>query len=249
MAETVVTLPALERFKARQDEANASKFALKGETAGIATADRAGIVKPGSDFDVAADGTLTMYQPMAINSMGCSPSTAERGSTVDDVALTWSLSKTPASLELDGEAQDASSKGATLTGAGISANRTFSLAATDARGAKATKTAGISFLDKRHWFTGAYSAADLTDAVLNAATGELATSRAKAFSVNAAAGQRIFYAFPHSWGTPRFFVGGFEGGFSLLKTFDHVNASGATVSYDVYMSANAGLGSTSVEVR
>ena len=47
----------------------------------------------------------------------------------------------------------------------------------------------------------------------------------------------------------RFANGGFEGGFALLKTFDHVNASGATVSYDVYKSTNAGLGSTTVEVR
>ena len=59
----------------------------------------------------------------------------------------------------------------------------------------------------------------------------------------------IYYAFPASWGTPRFFVGGFEGGFALLKTFDHKNASGATISYAVWKSTNAGLGNTTVEVK
>ena len=49
-----------------------------------------------------------------------------------------------------------------------------------------------------------------------------------------------------AFGTPTFKVGGFEGGFNLVKTFDHTNASGATVSYDVWQSTNAGLGNTTV---
>lgn len=246
----VVTDENLAYFKGKQDAFNEGKFALKGETgASIATPDAAGIVKPGSDFDIAADGTITLYQPMAVNSLSVSPSQAERGSTVADVTLKWSLSKVPASLTLNGEPLGATDTQKVIEGANLTTDTIYTVKATDARGASAQRNATVYFRDKRHWFTGDYDADALTDGVLNAATGELATSRAKTFSVNAAEGQHIFYAFPHSWGTPAFFVGGFEGGFALLKTFDHVNASGATVSYDVYKSTNAGLGQTTVEVK
>ena len=246
----VVTDENLAYFKGKQDAFNEGKFALKGETgASIATPDTAGIVKPGSDFDIAADGTITLYQAMAVNSLSVTPSQAERGSTVADVTLKWGLSKVPTSLTLNDETVTATDTQKVIEGANLTKDTTYTIKATDARGASAQRNATVYFRDKRHWFTGDYDADALTDGVLNAATGELATSRSKTFSVNAAEGQHIFYAFPHSWGTPAFFVGGFEGGFSLLKTFDHVNASGATVSYDVYKSTNAGLGQTTVEVR
>lgn len=246
----VVTDENLEYFKGKQDAFNEGKFALKGETgASIATPDTAGIVKPGSDFDIAADGTITLYQPMQVNSLSVSPSQAERGSTVADVTIKWSLSKVPASLTLNDEPLGAADTQKVIEGANLTTDTTYTVKAVDARDASAQRNATVYFRDKRHWFTGDYDTDALTDGVLNAATGELATSRAKTFTVEAGEGQHIFYAFPHAWGTPAFFVGGFEGGFSLLKTFDHVNASGASVSYDVYKSTNAGLGSTTVEVK
>ena len=60
MANTskVIDLDRLARFKAKQDAANDAKFALKGEGGSIATADKAGIVKPGGDFDITEDGTM-----------------------------------------------------------------------------------------------------------------------------------------------------------------------------------------------
>lgn len=249
MAESkVIDLDRLARFKEKQDAANEAKFALKGEGGGIATADKAGIVKPGGDFDITADGTLSLYSKINVNSFTCTPSQAERGATVADVTLAWSVNKTPATLTLDKDAQDTASKGTTLKAVNLTANRTWTLTATDARKATASRTAGVTFYDKRHWFTGAYDADGVTDAVLNAATGEYATARAKSFTLTAGEGQYIYYAFPASWGTPTFKVGGFEGGFGLLKTFDHVNASGGTVSYAVWKSTNANLGKTTVEV-
>lgn len=248
----VVTDDNLRYFKELQDSANEEKFALKDEGGGapeIATPDSAGVVKPGTDFDIAADGTLSLYTAMQVISLTVSPSQAERGSTVAAPTLKWSLSKVPVTLKLDGDTVDPASTSKTMEGADLTADHTYTLVATDAREATAQRSATVYFRDKRHWFVGDYDADGVTDTVINEAEGELATSRAKTFTVNAAAGQRIYYAIPTSWGTPTFYVGGFEGGFSLLKTFDHVNASGASVSYDVYASTNAGLGSTTVEVR
>ena len=68
MANTskVIDLDRLARFKAKQDAATAAKFALKGEGGSIATADKAGIVKPGGDFDITEDGTISLYKAMGI---------------------------------------------------------------------------------------------------------------------------------------------------------------------------------------
>lgn len=250
MAESkVIDLDRLARFKEKQDAANEAKFALKGEGGTIATPDKAGIVKPGADFDIADDGTITLYSKIAVTAFTCTPSQAERGATVADMTLAWAVNKTPTTLMLDKDAQDTASKGATLKAVNLTANRTWILTATDARKATASRTAGITFYDKRHWFVaGDLAAAALTDEIINQASGEYATSRAKTFTLTAGEGQHIYYAFPASWGTPTFKVGGFEGGFNLLTTFDHTNASGATVSYAVWKSTNANLGKTTVEV-
>lgn len=250
MAEKYLTVANLDHFKQKQDEANAGKFALKGEGGGIATADKAGIVKPGSDFDITADGTISLYTKIALNSFTSNPSVVERGATVADVTLAWSVNKTPAKLTLDDAEQDVASKGTTLKAVNLKTDKTWTLKATDARGATDTRTAGVAFRDSRRWGVAADLDADgMTDAIVNGLTGELGTTRSKTFTVNAGAGQHIYYAIPAAWGTPVFKVGGFEGGFTLLKTFDHVNASGATVSYSVYKSDNANLGNTTVEVN
>ena len=73
-------------------------------------------------------------------------------------------------------------------------------------------------------------------------------SKAKTFTVNAAASQHIYYAIPTRYGTPSFKVGGFEGGFAKAATIDFTNASGYEESYDIWKSDNAGLGSTTVVV-
>lgn len=134
-----------------------------------------------------------------------------------------------------------------LTKQALKANKTYTLAVTDARGSKASKTTSVLFHYKRYWGVGGNPADGVDSTFLLALAGsELGDSKAKTFTVNAAAGQYIWYAIPHSFGTPTFKVGGFEGGFNLVKTFDHTNASGATVSYDVWQSTNAGLGNTTV---
>ena len=62
----------------------------------------------------------------------------------------------------------------------------------------------------------------------------LQASKGKTFTVNAGENEHIFYAVPSRYGTCMFNVGGFDGGFSKVTTFDFVNASGFKESYDVY---------------
>ena len=92
---------------------------------------------------------------------------------------------------------------------------------------------------------------ELEKAELDLKAGELRAEQifAKDLEVNAGAGEKIVYAIPTSFGTPTFNVGGFDGGFTKAQTLEFTNASGYKQSYDVWMSVNAGLGSTAVTVK
>ena len=147
MANTskVIDLDRLARFKASRTRPTTPSSHSRAKAASIATADKAGIVKPGGDFrhhrgrhhqPVQGDGRQLAHR---------FPSQAERGSTVADVTVAWSLSKTPKSLTLDDKAQDTASKGTTLSGVNLKASKTYTLKATDARNAVATRTADVAF--------------------------------------------------------------------------------------------------------
>jgi len=77
---------------------------------------------------------------------------------------------------------------------------------------------------------------------------KLSSGFAGTFNVNAGTGEYIYISFPSSFGTPTFYVGGFEGGISFLETVSFINAYGITTNYDIYKSDNASLGSTTVVV-
>lgn len=221
----------------------------------VATPDSAGVVKPSTDFDIAADGTLSLYQPMKIDSFTNNVGNLEKGATVDSVTLSWSVNKTPTSQELKKDSTSYSvaatdtSKVLAFTPA-LAANSTFSIKATDARGASDTKTTAIKFLNGIYYGIGTVTSADqCTSAFVQTLTKRLATSRVTSFTVTAAAGQYVYFACPASFGTPAFFVGGFEGGFNLLHTFSYTNVNNYSESYNVYKTTNVNLGTITVEVK
>ena len=116
----------------------------------------------------------------------------------------------------------------------------------DDRGA-ASKTARIQWLNGV--YTGAAAAPSTIDsAFIQTLSKSLQSDKGKTFTVNAATGAYIWYACPARYGAPNFNVGGFDGGFSKVATFDFTNSSGYTEEYQVWRSDNAGLGSTTVKV-
>ena len=251
------------------------QYEYKGTLGGqvqIATAEVAGIVKPGADFDVAADGTLSLYEAISIETLRLNKDTVqEMGASVTGFDATWSLNKTPAeqTITVPGttgsedtviiENIGADVRSTTdLTGyaaelwSGVKAQTrtnffTLALSVKDARGAAASKNVSIQ------WFNGVYTGAavgEIVDGIFlrSELTKSLQGGRAKTFTVNAGAGEYIWYACPVRYGTPSFSVGGFDGGFSKVKTFNFTNTSNFTESYQVWRSDNAGLGSTTVVV-
>ena len=110
----------------------------------IATTEVAGKVKPSSDFDIAADGTLSLYKEITL-SASVSPSTVEQGTVVATVTVSWSTNKTPAAVTVDGVSVDVSDTSKQLTEQSITSDRTFVVVASDAR-KSVTKSPGIRFL-------------------------------------------------------------------------------------------------------
>ena len=188
------------------------------------------------------------YVPIAIKSFSNDVGTVEIGSTVKEVKLSWTLNKIPESVTLDGTEQIIGSSGSiTQTWISIKSNKSWSLKVTDERGATASATTQISFLNGVYYGVSA-EPGTLDSAFILGLKKTLRNSKLPSFSVSAGAGQYIYYCIPSRFGTCTFTVGGFTGGFSLIGTIEFTNASGYKENYDVYRSDNASLGSTSVTV-
>ena len=174
--------------------------------------------------------------------------TVEKGGSVKEVVLNWSLNRAAAQLTLDGESIDLQSTAKTVTET-ITADRTFVLKAVDERGAADEESTKISF------YNGVYSGVLAEGAVIDSAAvltldKKLQGTRAVTFTATADAGKRIAFALPSAYGTPVFkdVDTGFEAGFYKAETFSFTNASGYAESYDVWLSTYAGLGYMKISV-
>lgn len=211
----------------------------------IATAEVAGVVKPSADFDIAEDGTLSLYKALALFSTVV-PAEVEKGATQTTATVEWATNKTPTSVTVEGESVSPDTTSKELTGLQITAEKEFTVVAADSRGSQ-TATAVMRFCNGV--YTGAAAAPAAVDgAFIRTLTKTLQSYKARTFTVNAAAGRYIWYACPAGYGTPVFNVGGFDGGFSKVSTLNYTNPSGYTESYQVWRSDNAGLGQTTVKV-
>jgi len=225
-----------------------------GKTAGgLAVPLMSDLKVPDADEIMLADGTSIQdaidklnYKAINITAFTNNVNTVEMGSTVSAITFNWSVNKKPTKLEFDGESIDTTLTTKALTAQSITANKSFTLKATDEKGAVSTKTTGVTFMNGLYYGVGTVEAEGVTNEFVQGLTKNLATGKGKTFTVNAASGQYIYYCIPARFGKPSFKVGGFEGGFELLKTFDYTNASGYTESYYVYRSSNASLGNTTV---
>lgn len=197
--------------------------------------------------DLEADIADLKYEAIDILSVSNSAGTQELGAVVNELTINWTLNKEPVSQSAAGETVAADARSITLDGLGLTATQSFTVSATDERGAVASATTTVRFLNGVYYGKLA-SGAELNSAAILGLSRKLQSAKALTFTVDAGDGEQISYALPTRYGTPVFKVGGFEGGFYLAETFLFTNASGYVESYDVWLSDNAGLGSTTVEV-
>ena len=202
--------------------------------------------------EVALNVADLMYKAIEITSISNNVGTVERGTVVNTVTINWELNKDPISQTLDGGALSTDIRSVTLgteaAPLGLQVDTTFVLAVTDERGAVAnTPTTAVKFLN------GVYYGVLAEDATLNSETiltleKKLQSGKALTFTASPGEGEKIAYAIPERYGTPVFAIGGFEGGFTKAASLKFTNASDYTESYDVWLSDNTGLGSTTVKV-
>lgn len=167
----------------------------------------------------------------------------EMGAEVSPINFEWTFNKAAQSYSFDGTTYETVSEGGAFRlNETVSATRSFVLRGTDEKGATAEKTLTLAF------YNGIYYGAGGAEADTGVLTKILSGTRKRTFSANAGEGKYIWYILPARLGECAFKVGGFDGGFDLIKTEDFENASGFSESYLFYRSANANLGSTTVEV-
>ena len=178
-------------------------------------------------------------------------STHEIGSTVSDVALSWSCNKVMTTRDLSvpvpiedrvlGPGQNGSYN---HIGAGLTSNTTYSISVSDGTNSTSSSTS-IVFYNERYYGTTA-DVGPLDNSTVLAFAAEFATSRSNTHSYDCG-GKYIWICYPASLGTATFVVGGLETTFDL--TIQNVtNASGYLESFNCYRSHELQMGSGIVVV-
>ena len=185
-----------------------------------------------------------LYFDLTINLSSNKSTTVEKGTTLSNVIFSWSYNKSVNTQSFNNVSLDASIRSYTYTES-FNTNKTFILRANDGK-KDFSRSIGFSFLNGRYW--GVSNSNTYDSNFVKSLSKELASSRAKTFTVNCGSGQHIFYCIPSSFGTPTFTVGGFSGGFNKIQTIQFTNASGFTENYDIWKSTNSNLGNTTVVV-
>lgn len=183
------------------------------------------------------------YEPINILSFSSNIVVAELGNVIENITLSYNLNKLPVELLLNNNPVPISTQTNTiqLTNLSLSQSFTWSLKATDERDATSTKSTTLNF------YNGIYYGASASD--WQSLNKRLSNNLSTTFTANAGVGEYIWYAFPSRLGTPTFFVGGFEGGFSLESQVAFTNDYNYTEQYSVYRSDNSNLGNTTVVVQ
>lgn len=191
------------------------------------------------------------YVPIEITKFESSLYEAEIGGTVDEVTLSWEFNQRAKDASLDGVQlldEELVSGERRMPGLGLRANRTWVLKAFDRRLLLQEKTVTLKFLNRIYWGVAEKPTSVNNDFVRNLENNPLSEDKTRSFTVNAGAGQYIWYCIPERLGQCTFESGGFFGGFYPVKTLRVINKTGYQENYVVYRSDNAGLGETTVNV-
>lgn len=175
-----------------------------------------------------------LYVPLSATSFTSSVPSAETGSSINSLVLTWAYSA-------DVIAQSISNIGATLSATArtytystpITTNRTFTLIGNDGT-TNASASTSVTFYSKRHW--GVSANETLTDSQIRALSGnEFVTSRTTS-KVITAANEYLYIAYPASLGEATININGLLNTAFVLVTRGYTNYYGYESQYHIYRS-------------
>ena len=234
-----------QMFNKFEEALEANTKAIKAGTGGGGTG------KPYDDTAIKADiaelknKVWDIQNPFDISSISVEPNTAQMGSTVSP-KLTWNYThSTIKSQTINNAAVDNALRTKTFTG--VTTTTTYTLAATSNSDVKKSKSTTITFANGVYYGKSTTSTYD--SALISGLTKQLSNSKNRTITVNAGAGEYIFYCIPSRLGTCSFNVGGFDGGFSKVATINFTNSDNYAEDYDIYKSDNANLGNTNVTIK
>lgn len=183
---------------------------------------------------------------ITITSFTNNKNSLENGTVVTSTLLSWTTSATPTSLSLDNGIGSISAALTNYTHTDTySTNRTYVLTASDGM-ATPTASTSITFFNSNYY--GVNSSTTLNDSQINALTQSLASNGIFTINHLVSSAQYIYVAYPASYGPAFFLVNGLLNNDWNLSVQSHTNASGASVSYNVYRTNNLLTGTYNVAV-
>nr|DAZ77994.1 MAG TPA: hypothetical protein [Caudoviricetes sp.] len=186
------------------------------------------------------------YSPISIQSFSNNKTVNELGCTVTSIKFSWTTNKAPKKILLDSTDIDVTLKSTTIS-CSLTSNTSFTLKVTDSKNFTVSKSTSVSFSNGIYYGIGT-DQENITDSFILGLTKSLQNSISKTFTVTAGDGQYVWFAYPKRYGTPKFNVGGFDGGFSKIADMEFTNASGYTETYTIYRSDNSNLGTQTIKV-
>lgn len=195
-------------------------------------------------------------EPIIISGFGDGIQTQELGATISNIGFSWVLSR-PAISQVIKSTQAGIEETISTTGTSfavsfknlsLSDTTEFELVVMDERGNEYTATTTIKFANGVYYGVLDSNNIVSSDTIRNNLTKQLQSIKNIIFTTNADANQYIYYAFPARYGTPKFYVDGFIGGFHEFLPINVTNSFGYTEKYSVWRSDNKSLGETTVRV-
>ena len=173
-----------------------------------------------------------------------------KGSSVNEVTLTWKLNKIPKSATLNNISISGvlkADQSVTIRDAALTTDSIFTLAVTDEKNKTVQKKSSIAFYNGIYYGS-AIIPTKLDSVFVRGLNKSLQKNQVKTFTVNSGVNQYVWYALPTRYGEPVFNVGGFDGGFTKISEIRFENSSAYTEKYAVYRSDNSNLGKKTVKV-
>lgn len=228
--------------------------AATGNPTAVTAADVKYTMSDGTETTVKAALDELLYVPVSITSVTSSTaSTQEKGTVLTGVVINWAYNKDDiVSQSINGANLTDLTQRSYTDDSEVTTDKTYTVKVSDGT-TEVSKSYSILFKNKVYYGVSEVNApAEANSAFILGLTGNKYASSKSAvgsFTVNAEAGQYIYYAQPATFTEPVFNIGGFDTTFELYATIDFTNASGYTESYNIYKSGQAGLGSTSATVK
>ena len=186
-----------------------------------------------------------VYVPISISTLSLSKSVVEIGDILSGLVVTWSYNKEDiVSQKFNGLEVGIDDREYVET-EDITSNKTYTLEVNDGKNTT-TKSATVKFLNGKYY--GVAQEGTYDSDFIKGLTKVLAENKNGNFTVNCGENEFIYFCIPTRFGTPRFSVGGFEGGFFKVDTIEFTNNFGYSENYDIYRSDNSSLGNTTVNV-